>query len=359
MRTCRRYNENGIAKKLNFARDRLAECFLWALGFTPEPHFTYTREIITKLATMITVIDDIYDVCGTLEEVELFMKTIERWDITELDNLPLYMQICFLDLNNYVNDLAYHVLKEQGLNIISNLRKLWREHSKAYYLEAKWFHSGYFPSTNEYLSNAWKSIGGIQALLYCYICVANPIKHKELQSLEQYPSIIHSPTMISRLADDLGTSSDEIKRGDNPKSIQCYMHETGCSEEDARKYIIKLIEELWKKMNKEILKSEEPIRTYGPIAMNLARMSLCFYLHGDGFGNNSHSKTMEKLVSLIVEPIPARACHDSGSESGVAERAAAENFSDKNHLSSGIAEQREDALLHSNNLFLQGEFNYF
>ncbi|GFP90917.1 exo-alpha-bergamotene synthase [Phtheirospermum japonicum] len=67
----------GGTKKLGFARHRLAESFLWALGFTPEPRFGYSREISTKITILITIMDDIYDVYGTLDKLEVFTDTIE------------------------------------------------------------------------------------------------------------------------------------------------------------------------------------------------------------------------------------------------------------------------------------------
>ncbi|PIM97306.1 Exo-alpha-bergamotene synthase [Handroanthus impetiginosus] len=75
---CRWYKETGLPEKLSFARHRLAECFLWALGLTPEPHLGYTRKILTKIAAFITIMDDIYDVYGTLDELKVFTETIER-----------------------------------------------------------------------------------------------------------------------------------------------------------------------------------------------------------------------------------------------------------------------------------------
>ncbi|KAI3456385.1 hypothetical protein Pfo_013048 [Paulownia fortunei] len=277
------YEETGLAEKLGFARHRLAECFFWALAFTPETHFGYSREILTKVAVLITIIDDIYDVYGTLDELEVFTETIERWDINALDRLPEYMRICFLALFNSANEMAYHILRDQGFNIISNLRKLWAELSRCYYLEARWFHSGYFPSTNEYLNTAWVSISGPLLLFHAYFSITDPINKKELRSLEQYPGIIRWPSMVLRLADDLGTASDEIKRGDVPKSIQCYMHDKGCSEEDAREYVKHLIDVTWKRMNKDIV-IENPVKNFTTTALNLARIALCIYQYGDGHG---------------------------------------------------------------------------
>ncbi|GFP96002.1 trans-alpha-bergamotene synthase [Phtheirospermum japonicum] len=261
------YKETGLSEKLGFARHRLAESFLWALGFTPEPQFGYSREISTKITILITIMDDIYDVYGTLDELDVFTDTVERWDINGLDRLPEYMRIYFLALFNFSNEMAYRILKEQGFNIISNLRQLWSELSRAYHLEARWFHSGYIPTTDEYLNGAWVSVSGPLALLHGYFSISKPINKKELRMLEPYPGIIRWPSMILRLADDLGTSSDEMKKGDVHKSIQCYMRETGCS------------------------------------AMNLGRISLCVYQFGDGFGT-PHLETKENMVSLIIKPIP-------------------------------------------------------
>ncbi|XP_047957123.1 exo-alpha-bergamotene synthase-like [Salvia hispanica] len=295
------YKETALPEKLGFVRHRLAESFLWALGSVPEPHLGYSREILSKMTVIVTIIDDIYDVYGTLEELELFTHTIERWDINSLDSLPEYMKISFLALFNSVNEFAYHILIGQGFNVISNLRNLWAELCRAYYLEATWFHSGYVPTTDEYLYTAWISVAG-PLLLFCGYFTTNPINMKEMKSLEQYPGIIRWPSTVLRLADDLGTSSDEMKRGDVPKSIQCYMKETGCSEEDARKHIKQLIDMALKRMNKEIL-MENPIKNFGQTAMNVGRISLCVYQHGDGFGL-PHSETKKNLMSLVVQPIP-------------------------------------------------------
>lgn len=304
-RLSRWYEATGLVDKLSFARHRLAECFLWALGFVPDPHFGYSREILTKMGMLVTIVDDIYDVYGTLDELEVFTNTIQRWDINALDGLPEYMRICFLAVFNTVNEMGYHILRDQGFNIIPILRKLWAELGRAYYVEATWFHTGYFPTVDEYLSTAWVSASGPLLLFHAYFSFTNPINEEELQSLEKYPGIIHWPSMVLRLADDLGTSSDEIKRGDVPKSIQCYMRETGCCEEDAREHVNHLIQKILKKMNKEIL-MEKPCsssKNFGPTAMNLARISLCYYQFGDAFGVLNH-QFKKNLVSLVAQPIP-------------------------------------------------------
>nr|GMC81500.1 (-)-alpha-terpineol synthase-like [Ipomoea batatas] len=75
-----RWNKDiGLAEKMSFARDRLVEGFLWAIGCTPDPQFEYCRKIITKLSVLVTVLDDVYDIYGSLDELEIFTDVIQRF----------------------------------------------------------------------------------------------------------------------------------------------------------------------------------------------------------------------------------------------------------------------------------------
>ena len=68
-----------LGDKLSFARDNLMENFYWSVGVIYEPQFQYSRRIITKLASLITIIDDIYDQYGTLQQLEIFTNAVERF----------------------------------------------------------------------------------------------------------------------------------------------------------------------------------------------------------------------------------------------------------------------------------------
>ncbi|KAK9116364.1 hypothetical protein Sjap_015311 [Stephania japonica] len=188
--------------QMHFVRDRLVENFLWTIGVIFDPQFSYCREELTKVNCLITTIDDVYDVYGSLEELELFTDTVERWDIAGMEQLPKYMKLCFLALFNTVSQMAYA----------------------------------------------------------------------------------------------------ELERGDVAKSIQCYMKETGVSEEVAREYIKHLIGEIWKKLNKERVDYSLFSKPFIGTAVNLARMAQCMYQYGDGHGD-SEGHTKNKVLSLLVEPL--------------------------------------------------------
>ena len=79
-----------FAKKLPFAQDRLVEGYFWILGVYFEPQYVRIIRIVTKIFVMTSIIDDMYDAYGTLEELELFTKAIERFDACKLSTFITY-----------------------------------------------------------------------------------------------------------------------------------------------------------------------------------------------------------------------------------------------------------------------------
>nr|QEM23725.1 terpinolene synthase [Cannabis sativa] len=313
----------GEKKMENYVRDRLVEAFLWQIGVKFEPQFSQFRRISARLYVLITVIDDIYDVYGTLEELELFTKAIERWDVKAINELPEYMRMPFFFLFNTVNEMGYDTLTDKNFINIEYLKKSWVVWSKYQLEEAKWFYSGYKPTLEEYMKNTWISVGGPIILLHAYFAFTNPLEKASIKFLEEgyddpsinihegsleisndgYPTIFHLGSILLRLEDDLGTSSDEMKRGDVPKSIQCYMSDTGVSEDEAREHIKFLIMETWKEMNKEMDFNNYFSKEVVHVCKNLGRTAKFIYLYGDGHASqNNLSKG--HISDLIINPIP-------------------------------------------------------
>nr|AZM65211.1 terpineol synthase [Santalum album] len=299
------WRSTGLGQNLSFARDRIMENFFWTVGVIYEPEFGNCRRMLTKINALITTIDDVYDVYGTLDELQLFTDAIDRWDIKAMEQLPDYMKTCFLCLYNSINEMAYDVLKEQDALILPHLQKAWTDLCKSYLVEAKWYYTGYTPTLQQYMENAWISISAPLILVHAYFLCTNSITKQALGFLVSHPKIIQCSAMILRLANDLGTFSAELKRGDVPKSIQCFMHETGASEEEARRHLKHLIGETWKQINRSCVEQTPLGRTFVTMAMNLARMAECVYQYGDGHGNNEDNVVRSRIKSLLIESFPS------------------------------------------------------
>ncbi|KAI3892507.1 hypothetical protein MKX03_018068 [Papaver bracteatum] len=287
------WRDLGLHESLDFARHRLVECFHW-------------RQV-TKIAYLITVIDDVYDVYGSLDELELFTEAIERWDINTVENLQHYMKICFFALYITVNEVGYKVLRRNNLDVMPYLKKSWGDVCKSYLIEATWYYSGYIPTLEEYTNNAWTSVAGplMSIHTYCELGDYENITKEALECMTNNQSnLVRWSSMILRLADDLGTSKDELERGDVAKSIQCYMHETGVSEAIAREHIKYLISASWTKMNTSLSSSRGVFpSSFINIIQNIARTAQYIYQYGDGHGI-PHREAKDRIMSIIVKPIP-------------------------------------------------------
>ena len=55
------------------------EGYFFALGIFFEPQLSTARLIMTKIIAIGSVLDDIYDVYGTFEELKLLTLAFERW----------------------------------------------------------------------------------------------------------------------------------------------------------------------------------------------------------------------------------------------------------------------------------------
>nr|C0KWV7.2 RecName: Full=Linalool synthase Tps-5042L13, chloroplastic; Short=PfTps-5042L; Flags: Precursor [Perilla frutescens]ACN42013.2 linalool synthase [Perilla frutescens var. hirtella] len=293
------WNSTCLAEKLPFVRDRLVESYFWAIALF-EPHqYGYHRKIAAKIITLITSLDDVYDIYGTLDELQLFTDAIQRWDTESISRLPYYMQLFYMVLYNFVSELAYDGLKEKGFITIPYLQRSWADLVEAYLKEAKWFYNGYTPSMEEYLNNAYISIGATPVISQVFFTLATSIDKPVIESLYEYHRILRLSGMLVRLPDDLGTSPFEMKRGDVPKAILLYMKERNATEIEAQEHVRFLIREAWKEMNTATAAADCPLTDdLVAAAANLGRAAQFMYLDGDG----NHSQLHQRIASLLFEP---------------------------------------------------------
>jgi hypothetical protein len=82
----------------------------------------------------------------------------------------------------------------------------WVNLCRSYLVERRWFSSGYTPTVDEYLENAWISVGGPSAIVHAYVLLGCTISKDALDCLKRGSELIYWASLITRLSDDLGTS---------------------------------------------------------------------------------------------------------------------------------------------------------
>ncbi|MBA0811887.1 hypothetical protein Gohar_025901, partial [Gossypium harknessii] len=103
------WKQLGLAKELEFARDQPMKWYIWSMACLTDPTLSEQRIDLTKPISLIYIIDDIFDVYGTLDELTLFVQVVESWDYAASDKLPYYMKICFKALDDITNEISQKV----------------------------------------------------------------------------------------------------------------------------------------------------------------------------------------------------------------------------------------------------------
>ncbi|MCD9559926.1 hypothetical protein HAX54_018303 [Datura stramonium] len=229
-----------LIENISFSRDRIVESFLWSVGVAFEPQHSRVRSWLTKAITFIIVIDDVYDIYGSLQDLEIFTNAVVRWDPKEVEQLPSY--------------------------------------------------------------NGWKSSGGTVLSLHVLLGLAQHFSQVN-DFLENQQHLIYYSSLIIRLCNDLGTSTAELERGDVASCILCYMSKENVKEDVAREHIKGMVMETWKKMNKHCFHNSSSLGPLMKYIMNMARVAHFIYQYGDGFGVQDR-ETRQQILSSLVESLP-------------------------------------------------------
>ncbi|KAI4331802.1 hypothetical protein L6164_016757 [Bauhinia variegata] len=294
----------GLKEHLNFARDRLVECFMCAVGVASEPRYRSFRKWLTKAIKLVLVIDDVYDIYATFNELKHFTVAVEKWDDNEVQQLPKYMRICFQALNDITNETAFEIEREKNLAlalVLPHLKKVVMDGLLQIII----------CRGKVVQRELYTIIARISKQCLDFIIRPNhsnsffAIMHEVTEGLGEFLNrnhdLIYNESLIIRLCNDLGTGVAERERGDAASSILCYMNEMSVSEEEARNHIKWMIRETWKKINEECFTKMCSSRTFVSLTTNAARVAHTLYQNGDGFGIQDRD-IGRQILSLVIEP---------------------------------------------------------
>ncbi|KAI4365068.1 hypothetical protein MLD38_021088 [Melastoma candidum] len=270
------WKDLGLEKEMEFARHQPLKWYMWTMATLTKPSLSMERMELLKPISLIYVVDDIFDVKGTLEELIMFTNSIVRWSPDE--NLPEYMKVCFCVLDNITNEISSEAYRRHGWNPVASLRKSWGHLVEAFLVEARWFANKTYPSSENYLRNAVVTSGVHCTLVHAFFLLGEGITKQRVDILDGLPGFVASTATILRLWDDLGSAKDENQHGYDGSYLEYYKKEhPGCSDASARAHVKGLIAKEWKKLNQECLLSCEFPKSFSKVCLDTARMVPLMY----------------------------------------------------------------------------------
>ncbi|WMV26347.1 hypothetical protein MTR67_019732 [Solanum verrucosum] len=293
-----------FASKLSYVRDRMVECFFWAVGVYFEPQYSQARVMLAKCIAMISVIDDTYDSYGTLDELIIFTEAVDRWDISEIDRLPNYMKPIYTSLLDLFNEYEIKIKLEQDkFNGVHYVKEAMKEIVKSYYIEAEWFLEGKIPLFKEYLGNALVT-GTYYLLAPTSLLGMKSTSKKTFDWIMNKPKILVASAIIGRVIDDIATYKIEKEKGQLVTGIECYMQENNLSVEEASAQLSEIAENAWKDLNKECIKSTDSMPTEILMrVVNLTRLIDVVYKNNQDGYSDPKNNVKSVIEALLVNHI--------------------------------------------------------
>ncbi|GLT63809.1 hypothetical protein SLA2020_363430 [Shorea laevis] len=287
--------------KLPYARDRIVECYFWIMGAYFEPKYSQARTFLAKVIAMTSTLDDTYDNYGTYEELEVFTKAIERWDITVIDQLPEYMKLVYQALLDVYSEMEAEVAKEGRSYAVDYGKESVKQTMQAYLHEAKWCQEGSIPPMEEYMPVALNSSGYPLLITNSLVGMGEVATKEVFDCISHNPKMVNASTLISRLMDDIVSHEFEQTRDHVASSVECYMKQYGVSKEETMKLLEEEIANAWKEINEGFIKPAVLPMSILTQVLNFTRAADVIYKDGDSYTNPHILKPLIELV--LVDPI--------------------------------------------------------
>ncbi|KAI6688921.1 hypothetical protein NL676_025749 [Syzygium grande] len=178
----------------------------------------------------ITILNDIYDVRGTLEELELFAEAIERWDVDAKEGLPKCMQVFYKTLLDLYNEIGCELTRKGRSCCLFFAKEAMKIQVRAYLAEAKWLHQGHVPTMEEYMPIALTTIGCELTFVTAFLGTGDVVTKDDFDwLLFSDPKIVKASQVICRLMNDIaghkGDGTDHyVNAGSNLKEyVTCLL----------------------------------------------------------------------------------------------------------------------------------------
>ncbi|KAL0447240.1 UNVERIFIED_CONTAM: Tricyclene synthase 0e23, chloroplastic [Sesamum latifolium] len=117
------WKDIGLAEEVPNARNQPIKWYTGSMTILiNHPTLCSPRIELTKVIAFIHLLDDIFDLYGTIHQLTLFTHAIDRWDHSAIDMLPSYMRMSYKALLDTTNHIANNIQNLHGHNPIEYMK---------------------------------------------------------------------------------------------------------------------------------------------------------------------------------------------------------------------------------------------
>ncbi|KAL8500186.1 hypothetical protein ACS0TY_019971 [Phlomoides rotata] len=116
------WKDLGLSNEMKSSRDQPQKWHMWSMAVLRDPTWSRHRILLSKPISLVYAVDDIFDLHGTIPQLTLFTQAINRWEICGAEELPNYMRICFIAIQDTTDGISRMVYQEYGWDPAEILR---------------------------------------------------------------------------------------------------------------------------------------------------------------------------------------------------------------------------------------------
>lgn len=292
---------NDVRPKLPFKfRDRMAEGYVICMGINSEPQFSLGRKHLTKIWYIYTIFDDAHDLYKDVEELRPLHDAVQRWDDKDM-KLVDHQKVVFQEMINLFKEIEVDMIRKRHFRGIPCLKQKMQYFAKWQFEEAKMMSFEDFPTFKKWLSISSRTVGGGTFLVAAVMNLDEHATKGMFEWIDSEPEILSTYASIIRLLDDIADFKTEK---DRVSTVTCYMNEYGVSEQEAIQALQKILDSLWKDINRDLLRPTPVPRPILHIILGITRIISEYYTEsgGDGY-TEAKGRTKEIIASLLRDPI--------------------------------------------------------
>ncbi|KAK1425274.1 hypothetical protein QVD17_20624 [Tagetes erecta] len=289
--------------QLKFARQKTAYCYFSVAATLSSPELSDARISWAKNGILTTVVDDFFDVGGTIEELTNLIHCVEKWNVdVDKDCCSDQVQILFSALKSAICWIGDTAFKCQGRDVTSHVIQVWLDLINSAFREAIWTRDAYVPTINEYMENGYVSFA-LGPIVLPAIYFVGPKLSEEIVESPEYHRLYELLSTQGRLLNDIHSFKREFKEGKlNVVALHLSNGENGNVEEEVVKEMMMMIKNMRIEMMKMVVEEKGSIV---PRACKDAFWSMCnvlnlFYATDDGFTGDA---ILGIVKDVIYDPL--------------------------------------------------------
>ncbi|CAM8891378.1 unnamed protein product [Rhodiola kirilowii] len=285
-----------------FVRQGAWQMYFSAVAIFVSPELSDARLAWAKSSLLILMVDDLFDVTGSKEDLENFIHLVEKWDLNlATDSFSEDVRILFSALHRAVTEIAEAAKKYQQHDWTSHLIDVWLKATRAMFIEKEWQRNGYLPTLDEYLTNGFASFS-VDTIVHPATYFVGPLISKEVVNGAEFHNLSKTLGIIGRLLNDIASFERESTEGTMNGLALHMAHAADSSKEMVIQKLMEIVELKRMELLQLVLRKDTEVpNACKQVFWKMSKNVHTFYQHGADL--TTSIEVLNLVDSILHEPV--------------------------------------------------------